>query len=161
MVFSYLLFLAAFGTSLFLTPVARTAAVRFGFMDQPETRKLHRSPVPLLGGLAIYLSVVLAIVLFFRDIRGSSPQAWQEILGILGGASILVMLGILDDRGHLHPQIKLVIGMPLAALLLFWGGVRATAWPGSPAHRGGAGVPWPERPRSLCRPPAFCPPRPG
>ena len=43
---------------------------------------------------------------------------------------MLVMVGTLDDRGRLHPQIKLVMGMPLAAALLFWGGVRATAWPG-------------------------------
>ena len=136
MVFSFFLFLAAFGTSFFLTPAARAVAVRFDFIDQPETRKLHRSPVPLLGGLAIYVSVMLAIVLFFRNIRSSSPQAWQEILGILGGASMLVMVGILDDRGRLHPQIKLVVGMPLATLLLFWGGVRATAWPGAAVFEG-------------------------
>ncbi|MEE8161287.1 MAG: MraY family glycosyltransferase [Acidobacteriota bacterium] len=130
MVFSFFLFLAAFGTSFFLTPLARNVALRFGIMDQPETRKLHRNPVPLLGGLAIYFSVVVAILLFFEVIQSSSPQAWYQILGILGGASLLVMVGALDDRGRLHPQIKLVMGMPLAAALLFWGGVRATAWPG-------------------------------
>ncbi len=130
MVFSFFLFLTAFGTSFFLTPLARSVALRFGIMDQPETRKLHRNPVPLLGGLAIYFSVVVAILLFFEVIQSSSPQAWYQILGILGGASMLVMVGALDDRGHLHPQIKLVLGMPLAAALLFWGGVRATAWPG-------------------------------
>ena len=135
MLFSFLLFLAAFGTSFFLTPVARTVALRFGFIDQPETRKLHQNPIPLLGGLAIYLSVILAIMLFFNDIRSSSPRAWQEILGILGGASMLVTLGVLDDRGYLHPQIKLFMGMPLAALVLFWGGVRATAWPGAAAFQ--------------------------
>jgi UDP-GlcNAc:undecaprenyl-phosphate GlcNAc-1-phosphate transferase len=114
----------AFATALFLsvslTPAARQLALRLGVIDRPGPRKVHLTPIPLLGGLAIYTGAVLAIILFIDG------NARAQVVGILAGATLLLIVGILDDRGLLHHQIKLLIAMPLAALILLAAGIQAS-----------------------------------
>ena len=74
--------------------------------------------MPLLGGLAIYCGTVLAVILSLDG------QPRGQILGILGAGTLLLITGILDDRGLLHHQIKLFVAMPLAAVTLVVLGVR-------------------------------------
>lgn len=85
--------------------------------------------MPLMGGVAIYLAVILATLL------AGGSSAISENSGILAGATLLVAVGILDDWGLLHHQVKLFLAMPVAALLLLASGVRAgivsTLLPGS------------------------------
>lgn len=109
----------AFVGSVSLTAPVRQLALRMGMVDRPNPRKLHVRPVPLLGGLAIYGSSVLAVFLLFNQ------TARAEVISILVGATLLVLVGFLDDRGLLHHQVKLFIAMPAAALLLLSSGVRA------------------------------------
>ena len=104
--------------SLALTVPIRHLALRFGIVDEPGPRKLHLRPIPVLGGLAIYLGFVLAILLTF------SGATRQQIIGILAGATLVAIVGTLDDRGLLHPQVKLFVGMPAAALFLLASGIR-------------------------------------
>jgi len=115
--------LIAFGVallaSLFLTIPIRRLALRYGMVDHPGPRKVHASPMPLLGGIAIYLGFVFAIVLALHRV----PQ--QQIAGIIAGATLLAMVGFLDDGGLLHHQVKLFIGMPVAAVFLLASGIRA------------------------------------
>ncbi len=109
--------------SLVLTPLAAMLAVRLEMLDRPDPRKLHSSPTPLLGGLAIYVAFLLSIGLFL-------PGAfWREAAAVLAGATLLLSTGVLDDRGLLHPQIKLMGVMPLAALILALSGIRIASWP--------------------------------
>ena len=105
--------------SLLLTIPVRHLAIRFGMVDQPGPRKVHIKPMPLLGGIAIYLGFVPAVLFAFH----SGPM--QQIVAILGGATLLALVGILDDGGLLHHQVKLFIGMPVASLFLIASGVRA------------------------------------
>jgi UDP-GlcNAc:undecaprenyl-phosphate/decaprenyl-phosphate GlcNAc-1-phosphate transferase len=116
---SLLAFSIALLASLGLTWPVRVLALRYGMVDHPGPRKVHLTPMPLLGGIAIYLAFVLAILL---SVHGE-PQ--QQIAGILGGATLLAFVGLLDDRGLLHHQVKLFIGMPVAALFLLASGIRA------------------------------------
>ena len=115
--------LTAFGVALLaslgLTVPIRRLALRFGMVDHPGPRKVHANPMPLLGGLAIYLGFVLAILLSLHRV----PQ--QQIAGILAGATLLAGVGIFDDGGLLHHQVKLFMGMPAAALFLLASGIRA------------------------------------
>jgi UDP-GlcNAc:undecaprenyl-phosphate GlcNAc-1-phosphate transferase len=115
--------LIAFGVALIaslgLTVPVRQLALRVGMVDLPGPRKVHRTPMPLLGGLAIYSGVILAILV------AMDGSARAQMLGIFAGASLLLVVGTLDDRGLLHHQIKLFVGMPVAALLLLTSGVRA------------------------------------
>ena len=113
-----LTFAIALTTSFGLTAPVRRLALHLGMVDQPDARKLHQSPMPLLGGLAIYWGTVVAIM-FSLD-----GQPRGQIFGILAGATLLLITGILDDRGLLHHQIKLFVAMPLAAATLVALGVR-------------------------------------
>ena len=105
-------FAVALLASLGLTAPVRHLALRYGMVDKPGPRKVHLNPIPLLGGIAIYLGFVLAI-LFTR--HGASEQ---QIIGILAGATLLAIVGFLDDGGLLHHQVKLFVGMPIAAIFL-------------------------------------------
>ncbi len=86
--------------SHYLTPVLRDAAIRFGIVDRPDANlKTHAAPVPYLGGIAIYLSFLLALAF--------TIEFQREVLGILLAGAIMVLLGLIDDLGGLHPGVKL------------------------------------------------------
>ena len=114
-----IVFAIALAASLGLTVPIRHLALRFGIVDKPGPRKVHLNPIPLLGGIAIYLGFVLALLLT----RHGVPQ--QQIVGVLAGATLLAIIGFLDDGGLLHHQVKLFVGMPIAALFLIASGIRA------------------------------------
>lgn len=112
-------FSVAFLASLGLTVPVRRLALRYGLVDHPGPRKVHVNPMPLLGGIAIYLGFALAILFTLH----AAPE--QQVVGILGGATLVAIVGILDDGGFLHHQVKLFIGMPLAGVFLIVSGIRA------------------------------------
>jgi UDP-GlcNAc:undecaprenyl-phosphate GlcNAc-1-phosphate transferase len=111
-------FTIALATSFALTVPVRRLALAIGMVDKPNPRKLHHTPMPLLGGLAIYCGTVVAVAFSLNG------QPRGQILGILAGATLLLITGILDDRGLLHHQVKLFVSMPLAACALVAVGVR-------------------------------------
>jgi UDP-GlcNAc:undecaprenyl-phosphate/decaprenyl-phosphate GlcNAc-1-phosphate transferase len=117
-----LAFLIALSASLVLTVPVRALAIRVGMVDLPGPRKVHLKPIPLLGGLAIYGAVMLAILIAFDG------PARAQSFGIVTGATLVAAVGFLDDRGWLHHQIKLFAGMPLAAVILFASGVHANVF---------------------------------
>jgi len=93
--------LVGFALSLGLTPLTRQLARRIGLLDQPGGRKIHGSPMPLLGGLAIYGAFVIALLLF-----PNWPQYILELGSILVGATWLAVVGVIDDRNGLSPWVK-------------------------------------------------------
>lgn len=116
---SSIAFAIALTASFGLTWPVRQFALYAGFVDQPSARKVHLRPMPLLGGVAIYAGFVIAVAV-------TVPVAMRmEVVGILVGATLLAITGILDDSGKLHHQVKLFISMPLAAGILIAAGVRA------------------------------------
>ena len=113
--------------SMGLTVPVRQLALRVGMVDHPGPRKMHVQPMPLLGGLAIYLGVLIALVVSLDG------PALRQVIGIYAGATLVAVVGILDDRGLLHHQIKLFGAMPAAAVILLASGIRAQVfsniWP--------------------------------
>ena len=107
-----LAFLIAFFASVGLTAPVRQLALRVGLVDKPGPRKVHLKPIPLLGGVAIYCGFVLAVLITMH-----APTSGQ-IISILAGATLLALIGFLDDGGLLHHQVKLFVAMPVAAGLL-------------------------------------------
>ena len=98
------------------TPVMRMVALRFGVMDTPNARKIHANPVPLMGGAAIYIAFLLVLV-FWGDLRYVS-----EVVGIFIGATLMSLMGVVDDKWGLGSYIKL-FGQLLAASVLIYTGV--------------------------------------
>jgi len=112
-------FAIALVASLGLTAPIRRLALHYGFVDHPGPRKVHVKPIPLLGGIAIYLGFILAILLTLHG----APRA--QVASIVAGATLVALVGFLDDRGLLHHQVKLFGAMPIAALMLVASGIRA------------------------------------
>ncbi|HUX07702.1 MAG TPA: MraY family glycosyltransferase [Acidobacteriota bacterium] len=102
-------FLLAGVLSYYLTPVVRAAAIRFGIVDRPDGQlKQHEQPVAYLGGVAVFLALLLSTSLAYDFDR--------TILGIMLGTTIIIILGLVDDFGVLSPSVK--IGGQLVALWL-------------------------------------------
>ncbi len=99
------------------TPVARRVALSLGIIDQPSARKVHRSPVPLLGGLALYGAFVAALLLFGEQFYVG------QLIGILLGATWVSFLGVWDDWRGMRPALKLA-GQAVGALILIATGVQ-------------------------------------
>ena len=78
----FLAFTIALVASLSLTVPVRQLALRVGFVDLPGPRKVHAAPIPLLGGLAMYCGVVLALLI------AMNPSARSQTLGIFLGATL-------------------------------------------------------------------------
>jgi UDP-GlcNAc:undecaprenyl-phosphate/decaprenyl-phosphate GlcNAc-1-phosphate transferase len=114
-----LAFVIALCASLMLTVPARALALRVGMVDLPGPRKVHLQPIPLLGGLAMYGGIMLAILFAFDG------PARAQSAGIVTGATLVAAVGFLDDRGWLHHQVKLFIAMPIAAGILLASGIHA------------------------------------
>jgi UDP-GlcNAc:undecaprenyl-phosphate GlcNAc-1-phosphate transferase len=108
-------FVFALILSLYLTPVMRRAALQFGIVDRPDGRlKKHKKPIAYLGGVAIYLSFLLALSFSFRFD--------QELLGLLLAGTIILLLGLIDDLGFLKTWAK-VAGQLIAVLVLVKSGI--------------------------------------
>jgi UDP-GlcNAc:undecaprenyl-phosphate GlcNAc-1-phosphate transferase len=103
--------------AIIATPIARRIALRIGVVDAPSQRKIHSAPVPLLGGAAIYLACVGALVLFGERFY------IRELIAILLAATLVSLCGLADDRWTLHAYPKL-LGQALAAVILVIGGIQ-------------------------------------
>ena len=112
-----LIFAAALAMAIGGTPLVRRLALRLDVVDRPSARKVHASPVPLLGGVAIFGSFIAAVLLF------GNRYGLRELISILVGASLMSFLGVWDDRRSLSPWLKL-LGQILAASILVITGVR-------------------------------------
>ena len=107
--------LVAFGVSFLLTPAVKRFAELVGAIDVPKDgRRMHDHPIPRMGGLAIFLGFVLAVLLFVPLTR--------QITGILLGALIIAVMGAIDDILCLKPWVKL-LGQVVAAAVAIRCGV--------------------------------------
>ncbi|MCZ7667753.1 MAG: undecaprenyl/decaprenyl-phosphate alpha-N-acetylglucosaminyl 1-phosphate transferase [Chloroflexi bacterium] len=84
-------------------------------MDAPASRKLHNDPIPLMGGVAIYLGAILAVALFSNGVA-------QSITGVLIALSIVALVGLIDDRVGLPAWAKLG-GQFISFLVLLYYGI--------------------------------------
>ncbi|WP_392478417.1 MraY family glycosyltransferase [Nostoc sp. C110] len=112
-------------------PTVRKFALRVGWADQPNARRLNREPLPNAGGLAIYAGVIAALVLasLLRPIELQNVLA--QVLTILLGGSILVLVGFIDDQFGLPPSVRLWAQI-VTALLLVANGISVKVLFGTP-----------------------------
>jgi UDP-GlcNAc:undecaprenyl-phosphate GlcNAc-1-phosphate transferase len=111
-------FVTAFAFVYASIPYVRKFAVRIGFVDKPNERKIHKHPIPLLGGLPLYVGFVLTSGLF--------GQAGKTFWGIAVGGFLIFVIGILDDyyktRGKdFRAWPKFVMQILAAVILILFG----------------------------------------
>ena len=127
------LYLAVFSSALAVvllaTPWAMSAARRLGVLDVPSARKVHLQPTPLLGGVAIYAAIWIALLLISRLELARQyiflPDTTGQLALIFLSTVVLILVGISDDRttGGIPPWSKL-LGQLLAAAIVLAAGVR-------------------------------------
>jgi UDP-GlcNAc:undecaprenyl-phosphate GlcNAc-1-phosphate transferase len=121
----------AFIISLVLTPICRDVFRSYGVVDQPDARKVHRYPIPRVGGLAIAVSYLVAYVLVRPEEGSPLAQQLSLVWRLLPGAALAFGIGLLDDLFNLRAWIKL-LGQIAAAGLACVGGVRILSIGGAP-----------------------------
>jgi len=107
-IFTYLIsFLGSFLT----IPIFKKIAFRFSILDLPSQRKMHQEAKALLGGAAVYFGFLCGIF---------SNQAYlPKILPLLASATLIFLVGLLDDIRGLGPQIRLVFQVVASAIIIF------------------------------------------
>ncbi|WP_338075729.1 MraY family glycosyltransferase [Chengkuizengella sediminis] len=104
-------FIVAFGTVYALVPVMKDTAVKIKFVDRPNKRKIHHTPIPLMGGVIIYLGCICSMLIF----DGFSTRT----LTLLIGGTMLLFTGLIDDwyktKGLDFPILPRIIVYVLAA----------------------------------------------
>ncbi len=111
-----LAFVIAAGVALLITPGVILLAAKTGAMDAPDARKVHKKPIPRIGGIGIYAAFMVAMlsVLSFVDV---TAEVKTEIIGLMVGGSLIVLVGVIDDYKNLPAKVKLV-GQIIAAAVL-------------------------------------------
>ncbi len=107
-----------------VTPAVKWFSLRTGIIDRPSDRKVHALPTPTLGGLALFLGLVVAgiaasLMPEFRPLFQDS----SELLGIGAGAVVIFALGVVDDLRPLPAPVKLA-GQVFASGILFLSGIK-------------------------------------
>lgn len=107
-------FVVALVISFMATPHAKLLAEKIGAIDVPkDKRRMHKEPIPRLGGIAIFAGFLMAFLLF--------GVLTPEMLGILAGSVIIVFLGVLDDRKPLPASLKLIVQIVAATIVALCG----------------------------------------
>ncbi len=111
--------LCAFAVSFLMCPLVKSFAYKIGAIDVPkDNRRMHKKPVPRLGGLAIFLGFIVSMLLFVK--------VDHQLQGILLGASIIVVLGVVDDMSPLRAYFKFCVQIFAALVAVFHGVVIQT-----------------------------------
>lgn len=104
-----------FIASIIFVFVAKKVAEYTGVLDIPNERKVHKKPIPLLGGIGIFLSFLLGYMLF-------APKS-TLMLSILIASFLILLLGIFDDIKPIRARYKLLVHVLVASIIVFYGGL--------------------------------------
>lgn len=108
----------AMSLTMVLIPLLMRWAAPLGFLDYPEARKVHTTPVPRVGGIAMAVAVLLALLVWGATTR--------PIQALWVGIAILLAFGVWDDRRALRAAPKFA-GQAIAALVMIgWGECAST-----------------------------------
>ena len=117
--------IAAFSAAL-LTPLLRRLCQRYGFVDASlDHRRVHQRAVPRLGGIAIFLSVVLSIAALLFIHNGTTESVRPEaraVLSVLGCGLLVLLLGVFDDVRGANASVKLLSLASITVLFYVLGG---------------------------------------
>ena len=112
-------FLIALIVALAVTPGVIVLAGKTGAMDAPDARKVHKGPMPRIGGLAIYVGFMaaMAAMLNFGDLP---PEVSNGVKGLLIGGTLIVLIGLIDDYKNLPAKVKLLGQIAAACVVVYF-----------------------------------------
>ena len=111
-----LFFIKSFFLTILIVLILCPLAKKIGLTDIPSSRKQHSGEIPLIGGISIYLCMV--ILTFWLPINNH----WY-----IASATLIVACGAIDDYKHLHHRTRLVIEMIATLVMIYWGGIEITS----------------------------------
>ncbi|EQB38105.1 MULTISPECIES: glycosyltransferase family 4 protein [Virgibacillus] len=101
--------------SLIITPIIIKFSKKLNATDKPNVRKVHKAPIPTLGGLAIFISFLLGLLIL-------QPTSTYHF-AIIIGAFLIIVLGFFDDITDLSAKFKFIIQIGIACIVVFGGGL--------------------------------------
>jgi UDP-GlcNAc:undecaprenyl-phosphate GlcNAc-1-phosphate transferase len=109
--------------ALALTPLVRVLARRFGWVAKPKTDRWHKAPTAMMGGVAIWISVVVSYFIF---IRPQTIQGWGHFPGsaldaVIAASTFMFLVGLADDLLHSKPYQKLIGQIMGSAFVIYYG----------------------------------------
>ncbi|HHD5226973.1 TPA: glycosyltransferase family 4 protein [Streptococcus pyogenes] len=117
-----LVLIGALLMSLFLTPLVRFLAFRVGAVDNPNARRVNKVPMPTSGGLAIFMSFLVAslglIPIASKGAMFFGQTYFSYILPVVIGATVITLTGFLDDLYELSPKLK-IFGILIGAVIVW------------------------------------------
>ena len=108
-----MVFLVAMIGATLIVPGVIALAKKTGAMDKPDPRKVHKKPVPRIGGVAIYLGFMVSLAFFLPEIPTGDEALW----GLVTGGTLIFLVGLLDDYRDLPAKVKLVLQILVALVL--------------------------------------------
>lgn len=114
----FIIVLITFLTSLLLVPIVKKIAIHVNAMDEPNERKIHKVPMPRLGGLAIYFSFLLGYILY--------GEINTQMISILISSFLLVIVGIFDDIKSVPARYKFLVQVIAASIVVVYGNLGFT-----------------------------------
>lgn len=109
----FLIVFVTFLVSVLLVPIVKKVAEHVGAMDVPNARKVHKKPMPRLGGLAIYIAFLLGYILY--------GQISTQMISILIGSFLLIIVGIFDDINSIPAKYKFLVQTIAASIVVVYG----------------------------------------
>ena len=109
----FIIVIVTFLASLILVPIVKKIAIHINAMDEPNERKIHKVPMPRLGGLAIFLAFLLGYMLY--------GEISTQMLSILIGSFLLILVGIVDDIHSVKARYKLIVQIVAATIVVLYG----------------------------------------
>lgn len=109
----FVIILVTFLTSLFLIPIIKKIAIHVNALDMPNKRKVHKVPIPRLGGLAIFLAFLLGYILY--------GTVSNQMISVLIGGFIIILTGIVDDINSIPAKYKFLCQTVAAMVVVLYG----------------------------------------
>ena len=125
-IFTYLVFpvLLTFIAGSLLYPILIRLSIKLKYTDKPNARKLHKAPIPVVGGIGIAILVVLALI-FVSDIKAFAVKHLELIIALF----VLAITGMVDDKVSISAKLKFAIQI-LCAFAVAHSGIRITSFHG-------------------------------
>ena len=117
-----MIFSIAFVVAFFMTPFVKNLAIKLNAVDVPkDNRRVHKKPIPRLGGLAIIMGFLMALIYYFVIVGFDIAVFDRKILGLILGIIVIEIAGVWDDIKPIRAWTKLLFQIVAAAIVVGFG----------------------------------------